>query len=735
MKADALKRYFETPRTELRARVLDITRETHATIFEAEIDIDLPQRPLQRINAKERVRIRMPDDDSIPVVYAMRKNFPQLPHMAANGAAYPKQLCLYQQPWAEEKANWSPRGFMERIRHWFHATADGTLHPHDQPLEPVLQHSPLRLALPEITFETGKPLRVDRFFFFKRTSSFWLGLRNRPAGLGDEVAAVPALIVQGPTVNHGIMHTLPTTLGELEVLLKKLGGSLVKAIAGELDRLRVEFKKHEKLPLLLVVELPKTRDVGGKVESVEHRGFFVGKTIGELFSTEIVEEMVKGIIVPKKKERFLDENFLKTIPLTPVSIRRHLTAGLAAAMNGQAEKPIKTVSIGAGALGSQTTNNLWRGGFGDWTIVDGDELDSHNPARHQLDSAAVGFPKAQLQASAMQAVFPDRPMPAAIVCDYLLPRGNEATLTAALKEAELVIDFSASVTVERTLSADERTNGRRMSAFLNQRGDESVLLVEDVKRKTRLAWLETLYYRAVTLDPRLAGHFDDVSKVAHRYGNGCREISAIVPQDGIALHAGLLSQAIRLGAESSTASIVVRRWSRKTGSVTAIDVAVVEPVTVTAAGWEVLIHPLVVQEIADLRAKNLPNETGGVLVGVVDRTHQKIAVTGLLPAPADSEAWPTSFIRGSNGLAAAVQRLAMRSLGNIIYVGEWHSHPDACDATPSLQDVAAVALCSPNTRAEGLPTLMMITARSEIGFVLQPLEGDALHITKVQHLK
>jgi hypothetical protein len=119
----------------------------------------------------------------------------------------------------------------------------------------------------------------------------------------------------------------------------------------------------------------------------------------------------------------------------------------------------------------------------------------------------------------------------------------------------------------------------------------------------------------------------------------------------------------------------------------------------------------------------------------VDRTQQTIAVTGLLPAPADSEAWPTSFIRGSIGLSAAVERLGKRSLGNIIYVGEWHSHPDACDATPSVQDVAAVAICSPSTRADGLPTLMMIAAKTEIGFVLQPLDGIMLHITKIPHPK
>ena len=72
-----------------------------------------------------------------------------------------------------------------------------------------------------------------------------------------------------------------------------------------------------------------------------------------------------------------------------------------------------------------------------------------------------------------------------------------------------------------------------------------------------------------------------------------------------------------------------------------------------------------------------------------------------------------------------------RTLGNVAYVGEWHSHPDGHDATPSVPDVAAVAICSPNTRADGLPTLMLIVAPAEIGVVLQPIDRDEVHLAKV----
>jgi hypothetical protein len=49
MKADAIKRYFETPRSEIRARMLSEAREAQGTSFEVEVEVDLPQRPLHEI--------------------------------------------------------------------------------------------------------------------------------------------------------------------------------------------------------------------------------------------------------------------------------------------------------------------------------------------------------------------------------------------------------------------------------------------------------------------------------------------------------------------------------------------------------------------------------------------------------------------------------------------------------------------------------------------------------------
>ncbi|WP_438479701.1 ThiF family adenylyltransferase [Oleiharenicola lentus] len=731
MKANALSRYFDHPRTAVRARMISGSRKGADEIFVIEVDVDLPQRPLYKINKTERVEIRMPDDDSIPRVYALRKTLPALPHTMAGESPYPRQLCLYERPWSEERTNWSPRSFVERVRRWFSGTADGTLHPDDQPLEPVLQHSPLNIVLPAIPFAPGVRCRLERLFILARRREFLVARRERPEGLAADVKPFPVVIVQAPTVHHGLMHRLPLTLGDLESLLAGMGGSLVQAIATQLEKIRDEVKALPEQPLLLVLELPKTRQPGGPVETVEHRAFFVGKTLAEVFATETVQVKEGALYVPKTKELFMDPSRLKTVQILPLSVRWHLNPESAAAMNGHRSSSLKIVSIGAGALGSQVSNNLWRGGFGEWTIVDDDHYEAHNPARHLFSSEAVGLPKAAVLAKTMAAVFPDRPEPGHLVCNYLSAGTEAGKLSMALKSAELILDFSASVTVERRLAVDEQTNARRASVFLNQRGDESVLLIEDTERHQNLFWLEALYYRAVAYDPHLRGHFDDAGAVAHRYGNGCREISTVVPQDGVALHAAQLSHAIRKASAARQAAVVVYRWSRDTGATTVVSVPMASPYAVTSAGWQILLHPEVVIRLAALRGENLPNETGGVLMGLVDRTHRSIAVVGLMPAPSDSMVWPTSFSRGSNGLSAEVARLGKRTLGNLTYLGEWHSHPEGCDSSPSAQDVIAVAMCAPNTRADALPTLMMIVAADDVSFVLQPTDEDKLYLTKI----
>ena len=90
-----------------------------------------------------------------------------------------------------------------------------------------------------------------------------------------------------------------------------------------------------------------------------------------------------------------------------------------------------------------------------------------------------------------------------------------------------------------------------------------------------------------------------------------------------------------------------------------------------------------------LRMKGLPKETGGVLIGYFDVPRRCVYVVDALPPPRDSIEHETAFIRGYAGLQDELDRIEERTGGQVVYVGEWHSHPDGAGVDLSDDDEGA----------------------------------------------
>lgn len=727
----ALVHYLGQPRAQIRAQL----HHAEANVVDFEVDVDLPQRPFHEVHEIEPIRVVLSTDGSMPQVLLLREGFPLVPHLVLKSEEFPRQMCLFERPWSDERPNWAPGPFVERIRWWLTGTADGTLHPDDQPLEPLLLGSPARLVLPQIDPPTGKTCWSQHFYFAGHRDSealYLVGQAAKPA-VPDRFMHFPVIFAQGPAVTHGVIRHAPATLHELETLLGNFGGSLVAEIATELSTLAPELTRAGlgDQQVILVTLLPKRRTNAGPIERIEACGFFLGTTVRQLLEKRIDYVLEGAIHVPKAREQVRDIEFLKKVPLTPMAVRQALKPVPAAVMNGYPESDAKVVALGVGALGAAVVNLLVRSGFGRWTLVDPDYFEPHNAARHLLPGYAVGFRKATAVAQFLQSVFPDEPPPVAIACDYLDPGDERTKLETALKGADLIVDFSASVPVERALSRDDRSPARRMSVFLNQRGDELVVLAESADRSIPLFWLEALYLRATYQDQRLDGHFDWKTIPMHRYGNSCRELSAVIPYDVMSTHAGIASQQIRTAAAQSNSVCEVFRLRRDSSEVTRVRIGITAPLSVTVGEWTLQVHPEVCDTIVKMRAERLPNETGGVLLGLLDRPNRQLAIVDALPAPADSREWPTCFIRGCRGLRATVDLVGKRSLGNVVYVGEWHSHPTGASATPSDQDAEALTLCAVHTDADGIPTLMFIAADAGIAAAVRDVNANTVRCVSV----
>jgi integrative and conjugative element protein (TIGR02256 family) len=124
--------------------------------------------------------------------------------------------------------------------------------------------------------------------------------------------------------------------------------------------------------------------------------------------------------------------------------------------------------------------------------------------------------------------------------------------------------------------------------------------------------------------------------------------------------------------------------------------------------WLVTYDENVESELVALRARNLPHETGGVLLGISDASRHSIHIVRALPQPADSHGTVTRFERGVAGLQATVTAAAEASLHQVRYVGEWHSHPVGSSTRPSTIDLQQLCWLTEELESEGLPALMAI---------------------------
>ena len=118
--------------------------------------------------------------------------------------------------------------------------------------------------------------------------------------------------------------------------------------------------------------------------------------------------------------------------------------------------------------------------------------------------------------------------------------------------------------------------------------------------------------------------------------------------------------------------------------------------------WGVTYDDDLMDELTRLRADRLPNETGGVPLGVADMSRKSIHVAHAFPQPEDSQGSVQGFERGVVGLFETVKGAIEASMH--------HSHPRRSSPLPSTTDLTQLAWLAAELDAEGLPGLMAIAA-------------------------
>jgi len=687
----------------------------------------VPPENRHGIQFEERVALCVSDDSSDLVeVLALRKDFPVLMHQNHSYYDGPASLCLYFEPAASVLRTWTPETFLRRIQWWLGCSARDELHPADQPVEHLFFSSKYELVLPRNYDELRKSGEY-RFGLDKKADrpdeGFTCELVPLPVAADLPQGNITPIEIELPPVVHGAVTRDPDTLGALDNILAQRGidfAPLLKKIVRDRVGGRAQNKPVNKETTVLLLHVPICRVEGGEPQAVGHRAFFIPVSVLDLGVSIGLLTFANGTFAPHLGGG-AETDVWRSQAILPMEVLQKNDAEQFRRQSGIDSVGPKAVLVGAGSLGS-TMLNLWsRAGWGTWTVIDNDHVKPHNLTRHVALDEHIGHQKvdvaAKLHRAAVGEATPITPLNA-----NALDFGSQA-LSAALSSSELVIDVSTTLDYPRAASSVDAF-ARHASVFVTPDGNGAVLLMEDAARTVRLRSLEAQYYRALIHNDWGRNHLGTHTDTFWS-GNSCRDISLAMPYWLIAAQAGTLAEQVVLLSAHRESQIRIWQRDSERGSVQAYDVPVCseDEHEFIFDELKLYIDTGVEAELRSLRKEAFQNETGGILLGYYDFNVGAAVVVAGLPAPPDSVSTPTSFKRGVAGVADAVAEAHRRTNGVVGYIGEWHSHPPGCSASPSREDLIQLAHLANGMLADGLPAVQLIIGEEDIR-ILQAIARD-----------
>lgn len=679
--------------------------------------IEVPQFPVFDVRTVERVSIVVMDD-TLPEVFC-RPDFPIVPHLTVFDDGR-KTLCLFDVPFQDIKYMFNANMFLKRIVYWFSRTARGELHQPDQPLEsffPSVRDSLILFPsyIQDTHFRRFQHIDTDNGVFLSEIPITEYKQGTLYAQLWIEIKKV---------FSRNIINKMPRTLGDLdsafdESLLNKIIAQIlpiwrIKTLPKLYDAL---FQQKETVlrncPIILIILIALSRTPDAPVEQHTLKAFRLNTTLKSLYEA-MGYKNVSGKLIKDK-----DINAYKEIQISPFEVLCSLDRKLANNLNGikDENRNASFVQIGVGTLGSQIANNCIRSGYGHWTYIDPDIIYPHNLARHCLTQANIGKNKAQSMKEYSESILLSTGdncvqgyIPASIFC-----KEREQEIRAAINKAQLIVDCSASVAGERYVCHELAAETRCVSFFMNPSGSSLIMLLESSVRDVALDTLEMQYYRLLLRTPELKDHLKSEQRVV--YASSCRGTSLAYSQDNAAIFSGICSKAIKNIDASKEATIII--WTLNDLSLNCIAEKGEQFNRCSCNGWLIKTSSSFESKLYAMRKSKLPCETGGVLIGSFDFINKICYIVDSIDSPEDSEEYPCAYIRGSKGLLERINDIEETTIGNLTYIGEWHSHPtDTTGLSPD--DKRLITSITEYTTSQSSPGCMIIVGETHIAVYLEP---------------
>jgi hypothetical protein len=679
------------------------------------INDQVPSRNEIGIKVRERLALVF-QENKIPEVRALRKDFPLVSHLNHVPPNEPASLCLYFQNWSAVERTWTPQKHLQRVFWWLSETAKNSLHRDDQPLERLYFQSPFEIVLPPDYKEkyndkylsmiccpimlSSKEFKVIRVKFVDSKSKETSELPN-----------LKILTLNSLPVVHGQISFSPNSLGHLHDQYIERGFDFYENLCGSIKKLSdggVIKKTDDRC--LIIINTPIRRKPESDVEKIFTNAFHTTVDLSVLGqATGILEDGMDGKLYAITIFGDTGRRSMKwrELEILPVEVKEDIDRSFAQKHSGIEfdGSNFNGVVIGVGALGSAISDIWAKEAWGNWVFVDHDIIKPHNTIRHIARNSHVGIYKAEIVKGMTNENFHPGYYTSSAIVDKATNWDNQE-LKSSLESSDLIVDISTTLDVPRELSLKE-TIGRSCSLFVTPSGMGSVLMLEDKDRKIRIDSLEAQYYRAVINNEwgksHLTGHLGNLW-----VGASCRDLSAVISFETIQLHAATLARQLRIHQNKPDSLIRIWKLDDENGSLIAETVISEPAYYAEESGWRIVWDLQIEKKLQSMRYDSLPKETGGIILGYVDHKIRSIFIVDVLPAPYDSESDQTGFTRGVTGLNEILKAVAARTANIVGYIGEWHSHPAFASANPSSLDWKLIHTIGKVMETEGQPAVMII---------------------------
>lgn len=340
----------------------------------------------------------------------------------------------------------------------------------------------------------------------------------------------------------------------------------------------------------------------------------------------------------------------------------------------------KICILGCGAIGSKIAFHLYRSGIPRITLVDNDTLLPHNIVRHGLTSYNPGSflaDKAQAMSNAMSDIFYGMANCTKAVNEEALQYINKTEETY-----DIIVDATASVKVMYGIDQiDFAPETKIIRVALSEGGDVGICYVAHDNHQPLADFYMEILRSAISSEQiyRWLSAEKKNSLENIRIGEGCHSNTMRISDDTISAHAALMSSIIRHINEDKRNNEIILSFANTDfhGSMTthAITVEDYEQFSCSnALNWYIRIPNSLLKQIRIKAKIGGKNETGGYLYGHIDHKRKTIYILNQFTPP-DSKGKKTTFRLGTRGVKDYRNNLSKRTINQIEYIGDWHSHP------------------------------------------------------------